>query len=170
MSHGDAKTPAIGRRLGCLAVLAAAFSFSACAKSTPDVHQEWEDIAAATGPGRVAVVNQSEKTLTRLWFSPSHSEDLWPGATPEGFEALAPGASFEQEIPMGWWDVWFEADDGSDVLLYRTWFGNNDRTDFLIEDGWWNLGDWITEADEAVADPSAADAPATDTPGEPLAP
>lgn len=166
MNHGDAKTPAIGRRLACLAVLAAAFSFSACAKNSPDVHEEWEDIAAATGPGQVVVVNESEKTLTRLWFSPSHTEDLWPGATPEGFDALAPGATFEQEIPMGWWDVWFEADDGSDVLLHRTWFGNNGPTNFVIEEGWWNLGDWITESDEA-AEPAADSAeptaePATD--------
>lgn len=129
-----------------LVVLCAGVSFGGCNKQNQASPELWEDVAAATGPGQVLVRNDSDQALTRLWFSPNHVEGLWPGATPEGFEALAPGESFQQTIPMGWWDIWFEAEDGADTLLYRTWFGSNQNTEFVIEDSWWLLGDWIEEA------------------------
>lgn len=128
-------------------LLASGVSMGACSKQSKTAGDTWEDVAAATGPGQVLVKNRSDQTITRLWFSPSHVEGLWPGATPEGFEALEPGASFQQEIPMGWWDVWFESADGSDTLLYRTWFGNNEATEFIVESSWWILGDWIEETE-----------------------
>lgn len=94
------------------------------------------------------VLNHSEQTLSRLWFTPSDVEGLWPGAEPDGFEELKPGNVFEDDIPAGWWDVWFEASDGADVLLYRTWFGNREETIFEITPSWWELGDWIERSDE----------------------
>lgn len=139
----------LGRSGGILALslLCASLSFIGCNKQQQAEPELWEDIAAATGPGQLLVKNESAQPLTRLWFSPSHVEGLWPGATPEGFETLAPGDRFQQTVPMGWWDVWFEAEDGSDTLLYRTWFGNNRETEFVIESSWWQLGDWIEEAE-----------------------
>lgn len=98
-----------------------------------------------TGPGTLELRNESARTVTRLWFSPSHVEGLWPGTTPSEFSALPSGASFSQSIPMGWWDVWVEADDGADALLYRTWFGNSQPTILTITESWWQLGDWIHE-------------------------
>jgi|SRR5690554_5588891 len=135
-----------------LLLLCTSVSFGGCNKQKQGEEAAWEDVAAATGPGQVLVQNNSAQPLTRLWFSPSHIDGLWPGATPEGFEVLAPGSQFQQTIPMGWWDIWFEAADGSDTLLYRTWFGSNQNTEFVIEDSWWLLGDWIDEAPAASED------------------
>lgn len=139
--------------LGGLLAMSSGIGAAGCGakQSGSEPTTQWEDVAAATGPGAVRVVNASERSVTRLWFSPSHVEGLWPGTTPEGFATLAPGSAYEQTIPMGWWDVWVEAADGADALLYRTWFGNNAPTVFTITESWWQLGDWISEEIEEPA-------------------
>lgn len=121
----------------------------ACQSRTTDKQVEWVDVAEATAPGRLVVLNHSDQALTRLWFSPSDIDGLWPGAEPDTFEQLMPGNVFEDTIPAGWWDVWFEASDGADVLLYRTWFGDDEETIFEIRESWWELGDWIEQSNEA---------------------
>lgn len=129
----------------CIACLAS-FVFAGCHAKSNAQQVDWVDVDQAVGPGVVRVTNFSDATITRLWFSPTDVDGLWPGATPEGFAPLATGESYEHEIPMGWWDVWFENENGEDALLYRTWFGGHDTTAFDVKDSWWNLGDWIQEA------------------------
>lgn len=138
---------------GCMV----AASLAACGAKQQAAEEIVEDFVREIGPGIIQITNDSDQLLTRLWLSPSSVEGLWPGASPEHFQPVKPGESFEHSIPAGWWDVWFEAEDGSDVLLYRTWFGDESPTVFLIEATWWHLGDWIEEAPAEHIDESGPD-------------
>lgn len=139
--------------LKALLLCALACLWAACQARNTDPQVQWVDVAAATAPGRVVVLNRSEQTLTRLWFSPSDVDGLWPGAPPDTFDKLTPGNVFEDTVPAGWWDVWFEAANGADVLLYRTWFGDGEETVFEIKESWWDLGDWIEKSDDTENPP-----------------
>lgn len=137
--------------------------FVHCTSRAHDQSVEWVEIDKAAAPGQLVVLNHSEQTLMRLWFSPSDVDGLWPGAEPEGFERLAPGHVFEGTVPAGWWDVWFENSNGADALLYRTWFGDGHETVFEIRESWWDVGNWIEEsgaAESSAVEPNSA-APAS---------
>lgn len=129
----------------CIAILACA-SWT-CQPKDAQPATPWTEISANVGPGRVVVHNHSSQTIVRMWFSPSEVEGLWPGAMPDAFKAIAPGASFESTVPTGWWDIWFESESGADALLSHAWFDNADVTTFEVFDAWWQLGDWIQEVD-----------------------
>lgn len=137
------RSPALTLAIAC----AICVSTLACNAATQNKEVAWIDLSDAVGPGQVIVQNQSERAITRLWFSPSEVEGLWPGAMPDNFVTIAPHTTFEGDVPAGWWDVWFESEDGADALLYRAWFGDHNPTTFVVKDSWWSLGDWIEAQD-----------------------
>lgn len=140
-------TPPTLRKRSCALWLAIACAIcmmiTACNQPTQQRSDGWIDLTDAVGPGQIVVHNQSPRAITRLWLSPSDVDGLWPGAMPDAFITIAPYTTFESSVPAGWWDVWFEAEDGADALLHRAWFSDHQPTQFEVKESWWSLGDWI---------------------------
>lgn len=139
--------------LKAIVAIAFAILYSAGCGARAANERPWIDVAASEGDGVLLLENASEATITRLWLLPSRGshEDAY---SPQEFVALPQQGSFQASIPMGWWDLWLERADGADVVLVQAWFGSEQITRFVVEDSWWQLGDWIQESDLVAPSPA----------------
>lgn len=143
---------ALQRPLASIAVLCACF---ACACHTPpDTHEHptahlqaaAHDPSAPDAPlgdGALVIHNHSQHAITRVWLSPRNADTLEIGASPDDFDAIEAHRHATIHTPAGWWNLWLEADNGHDALLYHTWIAPDDPTTLHIDDSWWARGDWI---------------------------
>lgn len=136
-----------------------AFGLTSACGARQTTEPTWTDVREVEGDGRLAIENRSERPLTRIWLVASRGQALNEGGAPEAFERLEPGATFEAPIPMGWWDIWLEAETGEDVVLFQSWFSASQPTTLVVEDSWWQLGDWVDAQAEGIGTGDDAVAP-----------
>ena len=125
--------------------------------NTTDASHTLHDPPAAHGAGTLVIHNHSDYAITRVWLSPHHEENLEVGASPKDFAHIAPNEHATVHTDSGWWNLWLEADNGHDALLYHTWIAPDEPTTLHIDNTWWVQGDWIQHEDLLVDDPTRED-------------
>jgi hypothetical protein len=103
----------------------------------------WELTEDTEFKGRLLIINSSGEDISRIWFSPSDTDDFGVGYEWPETQTVEDGQTAAGPVVEGWWDVWLESKSGADATIMRVYIKPDAVTRMNVESAWWDSGDLL---------------------------